>query len=212
MAKKVVIEEGVTRIGSRSFADFNTYSSTIGGRVVFKFPSTLKSIGAYAFDYASTFDDFVIPESVTDIESYALANARINGRLYIKAPVKKLEANSFYGIQVNKVFLPDTLEEINENAFCNALSIRDVTFPASVKKIGSKAFSIKVLKTVKFEGEVPEIAEDAFKGAAKNLTVTYDGTKRSFRDVTADKLGLQSIQIRTALFLLPLSQPNTKTS
>lgn len=192
-AKYVVIEEGVTRIGSRSFADFNNYSSTIGGRVEFKFPSTLKSIGAYAFDYASTFGDLVIAENVTDIESYAFANARINGRLYIKAPVKKLEANSFYGIQVNKVFLPDTLEEIGEKAFCNALSIRDVTFPASIKKIESKAFSIKALKTVKFDGEAPEIAADAFKGAVKNLAVTYDGCKRSFRDVTADRLGMADL-------------------
>ncbi len=192
-AKYVVIEEGITRIGKRSFADFNNYSSTIGGRVEFRFPSTLNSIGAYAFDYASTFGDLVIADNVTDIESYAFANARINGRLYIKAPVKKLEANSFYGIKVNKVFLPDTLEEIGEKAFCNALSIRDVTFPASIKKIESKAFSIKALKTVKFDGEAPEIAEDAFKGAVKNLAVTYDGSKRSFRDVTADKLGMAEL-------------------
>ena len=192
--RKIVVEEGVTRIGSRSFGDINSGTTRVSDYAKVVLPSTLESIGGYAFDYAFINGDLVIPESVTSMDPFALTSVRIPaGFLFINAKITKLEANACKGIMVSRVYLPDTLEEIGDNAFQNALSLKSIEFPKNLKKIGSKAFSYKMLATVKFTGDLPEVAEDGFKGAADNIVVIYDAGNRTWKDVTADKLGMGSL-------------------
>ncbi|MGN1412343.1 MAG: leucine-rich repeat protein [Oscillospiraceae bacterium] len=88
--KKVVIENGITRIGNCSFA-FNDELEEI------TIPNTITCIGEKSFFYCYPFKEIVIPNSVTSIEDSAFYFWYTNGRTIIVIPptVEKISSGSF---------------------------------------------------------------------------------------------------------------------
>lgn len=109
----IQIPEGVTSIGK------------IGGYSLIsaELPSTLKTIGSYAFwsgnDTSSSLTSLVIPDKVKKIEYGAF-----------------MECDKLTSIQ-----LPDGLESIGDQAFSGCRSLRNVVIPSSVSYIDETAFS-----------------------------------------------------------------------
>lgn len=107
--EKVVLNEGVVRIGYESFRDCRNLNKVILG-------NGLTSIGENAFCY-SAIDSLIIPSSVTTIGNSAFNECR----------------NLVY------VQLPDNLTTIESYAFYGCRGIASLTIPASVTSIGVNA-------------------------------------------------------------------------
>ncbi len=116
--KKIVIPEGVTKIGADAFRE-NFGLTTI------VLPSTLTVIGANAFISCSALTDIVIPENVTFIGDKAFSGCSALTSIVIPDKVTYIGSGAFRGCsQLKNIVIPSSATEIGDGAFeyCNALT------------------------------------------------------------------------------------------
>lgn len=138
---------------------FNDRYTTLGHHV-FKncpldavtFPTTLTSIGEYAFEK-------------TNLKKVDLSNTHITS----------LPNGSFYNCQqLNDVKLPIALTDIGERAFYQS-TITSITFPSSLQKIDAWAFQHTQLTNVVIPTKTGHIGDGAFSDNANLKTVVVNG-------------------------------------
>ena len=108
---KVVIPEGVTSIGERSFLKCTNLISV-------EIPKGVKSIGQEAFEYCSNLTSVILPEDITHIY---------------------LGVFSFC-TKLSNITIPNSVEYIGGYAFYDCTSLTSIEIPDSVAKINSDAF------------------------------------------------------------------------
>ena len=109
--KSVVIENGVTSIGSYAFYSCrNLTSITI--------PDSVKSINERAFAGCSSLTDITIPDGVRSIDECAFISCS----------------------SLTSITIPESVKTIGESAFSGCDSLTSVTIPSQVTSIGEKAF------------------------------------------------------------------------
>ena len=165
--KDVIIESGVTSIGSCVFYDCRSITSvTIGNSVT--------SIGSFAFKDCSNIEKVYI----TDIEAWC--NISFSSYLldYCTTPL-------FYGADIylngellTEVVIPDTITRIGKYAFYGSTSIEEITIPFSVKTIDSYTFPSS-LKNVMIYSKDCTFASDC--------GLSYKQTIYGFKGSTAEK-------------------------
>lgn len=109
--KEVVIEEGITSIGSFAFHMFdNIQKATL--------PSTLVSIGACAFWFDVNLQNVSLPSSLMYIEQQAFEGCDGMTEIVIPQSVKRIEGSAFSGCRnVTSVILPDEVAYIGHGVF-----------------------------------------------------------------------------------------------
>lgn len=128
----IVIEKGVTSIGSQSFWHCpNLTKVTIPDSVT-------GSIGENTFRDCSSLTEINIPSGVTSIGNKAFMDCS----------------------SLAKVTIPNSVTSIEYKAFDSCTSLKEVTIPDSVTSITYKAFSnCKGLKTISFQGDAPKLSD-----------------------------------------------------
>ena len=127
-------------------------------------PSSVTSIGDYAFSDCSGLTSVTIPSSVTSIGNYAFSNC--NG--------------------LTSVTISASVTSIGERAFSSCSGLTRVTIPASVTSIGERAFSYcSGLTNVTFLGSAPTFGSSVFGSAvfsntASGFTVYYYSQSTGF--------------------------------
>ena len=161
---KIVLSDGLTRIGSYAF-----YGTAITG---IEIPDTVRHIGASAFWFTSL-ESVTIPSSVLDIERNAFGTCRALTEITFgdSAKVKSIGASAFEGTAIESLDLSglSSLTEIGAGAFQRNASLESVSIPAKVETVGFEAFnSCSSLSTI----TVPEgsmlvsLGEKAFNDTA----------------------------------------------
>ena len=163
----VIVEAGVTRIGTYSFRDCENIQSV-------SLPAGLTSIGEFAFSGCTALTDINLPEGLTAIETGAFADSGVS-LLVTRLPdsLTSIGQDAFYCaggaaahdaggesvcVQVPvSLTLPAGLKTIGREAFyrafgdaivydsetgsCTCYTLTDVTVPESVESIGYLAFA-----------------------------------------------------------------------
>ncbi len=109
----VVIENGVTTIGSNAFYWCTALTSVT-------IPGSVTSIGDYAFWHCTSLTSVTIGEAVTTIGDGAFNRCT----------------------SLTSLTIPDSVTSIGDSAFSNCTSLTSVTIPGSVTTIGECAFSL----------------------------------------------------------------------
>ena len=132
---KVVIENGVTAIGSYAFSDCTKLKSvTIGEDVA--------SIGFCAFDGCTYLTSITIPDGVTSIGSSAFCDCTYLKSITIPDGVTSIANWTFNGCSyLESIEIPDSVTSIGEAAFKDCTKLNSVTIGKSVTSIGDAAFS-----------------------------------------------------------------------
>lgn len=152
--EQVTIGSGVTELPQSFLASAKITSLSL--------PSSLTSIGNYAFYNCSNLSSLSLPSSVTNIGSYAFQNCNGITSLTIPENLTSIASNAFSGCNnitqltwnainlstnggistsnITKVTIGSKVQTIPSN-FVSGSKITSVTFPSSVKSIGSSAFS-----------------------------------------------------------------------
>lgn len=140
----VKLNEGCTTLGHHVFKNCPLDAVT--------FPTTLTSIGEYAFEK-------------TNLKKVDLSNTLITS----------LPNGSFYNCQqLNDVKLPIALTDIGERAFYQS-TITSITFPSSLQKIDAWAFQHTQLTNVVIPTKTGHIGDGAFSDNANLKTVVVNG-------------------------------------
>lgn len=137
----IIVEEGVTTIGNYAFADF---TDDIGSSITL--PSTLTSIGDYAFFWAfnqspvSGPTEMVIPSGVTYIGRSAFGVCVSLKKVVIQNPDTVYGLSAFSGCKnLTEVILPEGMKTI-PMGFLDSSGITSIHLPDSVTAIESLAF------------------------------------------------------------------------
>ena len=145
--EKVVIESGITEIGSGSFADHTNLTE-----VTFAKNSKLKKIGGSAFLGCSGLTSITIPESVTTIVGWAFLGCT----------------------SLTSITIPSSVNSIGAYAFSACTSLTSITLPSSVTSIEKEAFSdCAKLTTVTMERSTPPTLGDNIFESCEELNTIF---------------------------------------
>ena len=161
---KVVIENGVTHIGSYCFY----MCSNI---IEVSIPNTVTSIGEAAFDRCTKLASISIPDSVTSIGEYAF------------------EGNS----SLISVKLSNNLTSIAANTFVSCSNLKSLTIPESVTSIGKYAFYCCGLTSIIIPESVQTLGDGVFSGCSHLTTLIvsqelYENYPNTFNTVQQESI------------------------
>lgn len=146
---KVIIEEGVTYIGSAAFIGCTQLTEIT-------IPDSVVGIGTSAFEYCYKLKEIDLPDELLYIDPYAFCTC----------------------VALEEIIIPDKVDHIADGLFQECTSLRKVTIPDSVVRIGEAAFiGCEALEWINIPKSVKSIGMRAF-GECNSLKVIYipDGT------------------------------------
>ena len=178
---KLVIEDGVTTIGTYAFYHNRGAIDVVGLTGNLVFPESITAIGQSAFEGCSGFTgNLIIPKNVTNIGKSAFTDF---GKV---ESISVSDDNPYYssedGILYNKnqtvliagivgeneaLIIPESVISIEDYAFycCNKY-IGDLVIPENVVSIGSLAFNGSDFEVIYFKGNAPTVGDYAFNDSA----------------------------------------------
>ena len=165
-------------------------------------PSTLTSIGNYAFQNCDGLTSVVLPDSLTTLGSYAFRNCTALASItYPKGLTSVGSRGAFSGCTALKqvtvpegvtalpnyvfyncaslegVSLPSTLTVIGSNAFRNCTGLTGLTLPQGLEEIGTYAFAgCSNLASVVFPDNLTTLGSNAFQDCASLEGVSLPGS------------------------------------
>lgn len=180
--KNIIIENGVTSIGSHAFSGKDIDSVTL--------PGSITHIGNSAFGgWSGNVDSVYITDIVsylnTEYDSYASNPMYYANKLYID------------NRRVVSLTIPQGATKIPDYAFYGCDSIKNVTMPDGITSIGYKAFeNCSELTEVVMPDSVVNIDEEAFYNCRKLTGIVIpDRVKSIGNQAFYDCAGLESIII-----------------
>ena len=203
----VIIEEGITEIGIRSFNNCSNLTKV-------KLPESLTTLGGLAFGNCQGLTSIKIPAGVKEVKE-EWSNGGDRGPFYncknIKSAVleKGMERIENRLLQdctgLESVEIPEGIKEIGNYAFLNCSSLKEVKLPESLTTIGELAFGDCIgLTSIKIPAGVEEVKEGWSNGGnrgpfynCKNIksAVLEKGMERIENRLLQDCTGLESVEI-----------------
>ena len=199
--EKVIIEDGVSVIGSRVF-------QFCDGMKEIEIPDTVTSIDMWAFRGCSGLEEIEIPSGVTKIDSDAFVgcsglkkivvdedNNVYDSRDNCNAIIDTKKRELILGCQ-NSV-IPDGIIKIGRGAFSECTGLKEIEIPNSLKLIRDSAFSgCSGLTEIKIPDSVTTIEEYAFYGCTglKEIKIP-DAVTIIGQNAFSGCIGLEEIEI-----------------
>ena len=175
----IVMEEGITTIGSHAF--FNCSPVT-----TITIPAGVTSIGEYAFDSCSGLTSIVIPEGVISIGADAFRFCENLTTVLIPDSVTAIEEETFMNCyDLVSVTIPESVTSIGVKAFYQCSSLRDAVLPEGVMSIGESAFEYcSNLTNVTLPKSVTSIERRAFYRCGNLTSIAIPNGVTTIRDYT----------------------------
>ena len=151
-------------------------------------PSSVTSIGDWAFSYCSELTSLTLPSSVTEIGYHAFYGCSGLTSLTIPSGVTSIGDWAFYGCSgLTSLTIPSGVTSIGNYAFYGCSGLTSLIIPSGVTSIGKWAFRgcSGLTSIYVYPEKLPELGIDIFNRCdAKNCTVyvpkgTYDAYKSS---------------------------------
>lgn len=174
---KVIIEEGVTTIGSYAFEGCRSMTQVT-------ISNTVTSIGDRAF-YSCNLKEVNIPDSVVEIGDGAFIFCSYLETVTLGSGLTVIGDDAFKNCySLKEIVLPDSLTSIGENAFSGCNELTSVVINGSITSIPYQAFSSCVdLTKVTIPASVQSIAYNAFWGCASLKNVYFGGTQAQWENI-----------------------------
>mgnify|MGYP002732993316 CR=1 FL=1 len=165
--KKVVINKGVTSIGSNAF-------TTCGRLTSIEIPSGVLSIGSDAFSFCDSLTSIVIPKGVTSIGDNAFERCSNLTSIKIPEGVTTIGEKAFYDCSsLTSITIPGGVTSIGWATFWGCSSLTSITIPEGVTIIDDYAFvECSSLTSITIPDSVTEIGGEAFNGCDSLTSIT----------------------------------------
>ena len=160
---KVVLEEGITRVGNYSFKQYASLNTVI-------LPDTVESVGYAAFS-GTALRSVAIPESTVILEDYAFFDCGFLSNVTFSQGLLTIGDYAFQQTSITQTELPEGLVTIGSGAF-SEVPLEVVNIPATVRNIGSSAFWNTHISEIEIPGEITEIKPYTFAACSSLSRVT----------------------------------------
>lgn len=198
--KKIVVEDGITKIGVYAFDDCDRCTEAVIGNTVtyidvgsfdcrdlakINIPDSVTYIGNLAF-WGTSIESLVLPDSITYIGGGAFSCCLDLKSINIPQGVKNIKGNTFFQCALENIDIHDKIEKIEIDAFEECISIKSINVDAGNKYYSSvdgilfnkeqtellRYPSAKEDKAYTVPDGVEYIGEDAFEFTAlENVTL-----------------------------------------
>lgn len=178
----IYIADGVTGIGNHAFDGMTTLET-----LEIEDPTSLKSVGDYAFNGCDKLVGPLDLSGVTDMGKYAfngcerLGSGEDNEGVTLSDELTKIPENAFNTCGLKNVNIPKSCTEIGNNAFANNSLSGELNLPSSLNTIGERAFyrynsssPTGGFSSITIPSSVTEIGANAFSGHKSLETVTLE--------------------------------------
>ena len=199
--KKVVIEKGVTSIGTAAFLDCTGLTSIT-------IPNSVTSIGQSVFQDCSDLTSITVEKGNAKYDSRDNCNAIIEtesnelitgcNNTVIPNSVTGIRSFAFFDCSsLTSITIPNSVTSIGGAAFYNCSSLTSITIPNSVKSIGEYAFyECKSLTSITFNGSTPpEFGEDVFYNVCNSIPVSVPANSIEAYKSALGGFGLSNIKV-----------------
>ncbi|SHO52049.1 leucine-rich repeat protein [Anaerocolumna xylanovorans] len=164
MVKEIKIAEGVTNVSDYAFGANSMTTYTAATKITL--PSTVTSIGQWAFSGCNAVQSVILPNSLTTIGNGAFYYCSALMSIAIPNSVTSLGVYAFaYCMAAKSLTLPSnsSLTAISDSAFEGCSSLISITIPDSVKTIGNLSFGYCTsLVNISIPGSVTSIQSNTF--------------------------------------------------
>ena len=139
----------------------------------------------------------VIPSSVTTIGSYAFYNRTSLTSITIPNTVTKIYGSAFYECtSLASITIPDTVTYLGSSSFERCSSLKTIDIPSSVTYLGSYAFAkCSKLNTVNLNANITSIESYTFDSCSALKNITIPDTVETIRSFAFSYTNLSSIII-----------------
>ena len=190
--KTVLLEDGVTTIGSDAFNGCVNMDNI-------EIPNSIVSIGSCAFWQCSSLTSISIPNAVTTIWGALFYECVSLKNVIIPQEVTTIEESAFYGCKsLASIIIPSNVQSIEDNTFNGCLSLTSIVIGMGVKSLGQNAVrSCESLRDIYcYSSNVPSTASNTFSNSnlqyisvhvPANLTDSYKSTSpwSGFKEIVA---------------------------
>ena len=153
----VIIEEGVTTIG--------TYAFWMCAQLTeITISATVTTIGNSAFMLCESLIQITIPQSVTSIGEFAFSGCSSLTSVTLPNSISTIQQNTFANCtSLTSITIPNGVTTIGPCAFCDCTSLNSITIPEGVTTIGDMAFyGCTSLGTIVIPSSVTTIGANVF--------------------------------------------------
>lgn len=166
--QKIVVEKGITAIGTEAFADMT-------GIVSVSLPEGLQSIGGWAFYGCTGLKEVNLPAGLATIDTYAFSGCTALENAEIPGSVQNVGEEAFSNCSgLVKLTLGDGIASIGKKAFNGCGSLTKLTIPGSIASVGDYAFAScgSLADAVIFEG-VKSLGISVFEKCTDLVSIRY---------------------------------------
>ena len=145
----------------------------------FTIPDSVTNIGSYAFDNCTFLTGIEIPDGVTNIGDYAFRGCTSLISVEMGDSVTSIGDYAFSACtSLTSIEIPDSVTIIGDYAFKNCKSLTSIEIPDSVKSIGYGAFALCTsLTSIEIPDSVKSIGSEAFNNCT-SLTIYCEATSK----------------------------------
>ncbi len=161
-----IIPSTVTTVGNFAFSGYSALMSVT-------IPSSVTSIGSHAFTDCSGLMSVSIPSSVISIGTSAFSGCTSLTSLELPSSATSIGNEAFEGCNsITSIVIPPTVTSIGSSAFKGCSSLATISIPSSVSSIGRNAFEdCKGMTSVVIPTSVISIGKSAFKNCSSLASI-----------------------------------------
>lgn len=160
---RVIVEEGVTNIGSGAFGTTKRVSPVYSLLTSVSLPSTLVTIDDFSFNRCPVLTSINIPDSVVGIGAAAFKGCAALEKLALPDGLSEIHYQAFQESGLKKIALPNSLSTLGSSAFENCDALAEVLIAGGLTLIDEYTFAdCDALTSVIIPSGVTEIGIEAF--------------------------------------------------
>lgn len=165
--KKIVIPEGVTRIGIYTF----------GGKLEsIELPDSLTEIARDAFWNCRKLKSIVIPDNVSEIGENAFYNCTNLSSIKLPSGITEISDSLFFNCtSLKEIIIPEGVYSIGSNSFSGCTNLESITLSDNISYVGASAFENTGLTSIVFPEKIYSIYSKAFNNCAELKEIYFKG-------------------------------------